>query len=125
MKRSEFKLPELKVGTLDSLIQLSDELAKADTYGESVSRKVATYFADILDNDRAQLKEHLKLANNIDPNGKNFYPDPTYPNLSLGMPIQMGRRKVSFENVITRISQSYKYIFNRNWSSPEEKIIFV
>ena len=72
MKRSEFKLPELKVGTLDSLIQLSDELAKADTYGESVSRKVATYFADILDNDRAQLKEHLKLANNIDPNGKNF-----------------------------------------------------
>ena len=114
MKRSEFKLPELKVGTLDSLIQLSDELAKADTYGESVSRKVATYFADILDNDRAQLKEHLKLANNIDPNGKNFYPDPTYPNLSLGMPIQMGRRKVSFENVITRIGQSYKYIFNRN-----------
>ena len=72
MKRSEFKLPELKVGTLDSLIQLSDELAKADTYGESVSRKVATYFADILDNDRAQLKEHLKLANNIDPNGKNL-----------------------------------------------------
>jgi len=66
--RSEFKLPELKVGTLDSLIQLSDELAKADTYGESVSRKVASYFADILDNDRAQLKEHLKLANNIDPN---------------------------------------------------------
>lgn len=92
MKRSEFKLPELKVGTLDSLIQLSDELAKADTYGESVSRKVATYFADILDNDRAQLKEHLKLANNIDPNGKNFYPDPfypnpIYPNFSLGMPI--------------------------------------
>ena len=44
-------------------------MAKADTYGESVSRKVASYFQDILDNDRAQIKEHLKLANNLDPNG--------------------------------------------------------
>ena len=85
MKRSEFKLPELKVGTLDSLIQLSDELAKADTYGESVSRKVATYFADILDNDRAQLKEHLKLANNIDPNGRIFTPT-RIPTVKLKIP---------------------------------------
>ena len=67
------KLPELKVGTLDSLIQLSDELSKSDNYGESVVRKVANYLNDILDNDKAQLVEHLRLPNNLQPNGKLDY----------------------------------------------------
>merc|ERR1712227_633395 len=73
--KSEFKLPELKVGTLDTLIQLSDELAKADNYGESVVRKVANYTLDVLEGNRQQQVENLTLANNIKPNvwtAKNF-----------------------------------------------------
>lgn len=37
----KFAVPDLKVGTLDSLMALSDELNKADTYVEGVARKVA------------------------------------------------------------------------------------
>ena len=58
-----------KVGTLDTLIQLSDELAKADNYGESVVRKVANYTLDVLEGNRQQQVENLTLANNVKPNG--------------------------------------------------------
>lgn len=73
--RSEFKLPELKVGTLDTLILLSDELAKADNYGESIVRKVANYTLDVLDGNKQQMVENLTLSNNQQPNlwtAKNF-----------------------------------------------------
>lgn len=36
-----FAVPDLKVGTLDSLMSLSDELSKVSAYVESVTRKVA------------------------------------------------------------------------------------
>jgi len=61
--KSDFRLPELKVGTLDTLIQLSDDLNKADTFGESTCRKVASYMIDILDGDQAQAVENLKMEN--------------------------------------------------------------
>ena len=59
-----------KVGTLDTLILLSDELAKADAYGESVVRKVANYTLDVLDGNKQQMVDNLTLANNIKPNRK-------------------------------------------------------
>jgi len=64
--KSEMKLPELKVGTLDQLIQLSDELSKADAFGESVCRKVSGCMLDILDGDKAQASEHLRMNNGKD-----------------------------------------------------------
>ena len=48
-KANRFNIPDLKVGTLDQLVGLSDDLNKLDTYVESVSRKLATSIGDILE----------------------------------------------------------------------------
>jgi len=42
-----FKIPALKVGTLDSLMNLSDKLAKVDTIVEGVTKKIERAFNDI------------------------------------------------------------------------------
>jgi V-type H+-transporting ATPase subunit C len=70
--KSEMKLPELKVGTLDQLIQLSDELSKADAFGESVCRKVSGCMLDILDGDKTQASEHLRMNNGKDSANSEF-----------------------------------------------------
>lgn len=61
----KFNMPELKVGTLDVLVGLSDELAKLDSFVESVVRKVAQYMADVLEDSRDKVQENL-LANGVD-----------------------------------------------------------
>ncbi|XP_051991902.1 V-type proton ATPase subunit C 1-A-like [Xyrauchen texanus] len=61
----KFNVPDLKVGTLDILVGLSDELAKLDAFIESVVRKVAQYMADVLENTRDKVQENL-LANGVD-----------------------------------------------------------
>ncbi|XP_016370358.1 V-type proton ATPase subunit C 1-B [Sinocyclocheilus rhinocerous] len=61
----KFNIPELKVGTLDVLVGLSDELAKLDSFVESVVRKVAQYMADVLEDSRDKVQENL-LANGVD-----------------------------------------------------------
>ena len=60
------------MGTLDTLILLSDELAKADNYGESIVRKVANYTLDVLDGNKQQMVENLTLSNNQQPNCNLF-----------------------------------------------------
>ncbi|XP_020296988.1 V-type proton ATPase subunit C [Pseudomyrmex gracilis] len=61
----KFHIPDLKVGTLDQLVGLSDDLGKLDTYVEQVTRKVATYLGEVLEDQRDKLHENL-LANNSD-----------------------------------------------------------
>jgi len=51
------------VGTLDQLVGLSDDLQKLDSYVESVTRKVANYLKEVLEDQRDKLAENL-LANN-------------------------------------------------------------
>uniref|UniRef100_A0A3Q1JRN0 V-type proton ATPase subunit C n=1 Tax=Anabas testudineus TaxID=64144 RepID=A0A3Q1JRN0_ANATE len=58
----KFSIPDLKVGTLDVLVGLSDELAKLDSFVESVVKKVAQYMADVLEDSRDKVQENL-LAN--------------------------------------------------------------
>ncbi len=53
----------LKVGTLDQLVGLSDDLGKLDTYVETVTRKIANYLKEVLEDQRDKLAENL-LANN-------------------------------------------------------------
>ncbi|XP_066978251.1 V-type proton ATPase subunit C [Macrobrachium rosenbergii] len=60
----KFHLPDLKVGTLDQLVGLSDDLAKLDTYVEGVTRKIAHYLAEVLEDQRDKLPENL-LANQM------------------------------------------------------------
>ncbi|XP_046558605.1 V-type proton ATPase subunit C-like [Haliotis rubra] len=57
----KFQIPDLKVGTLDILVGLSDELGKLDVFCESVTRKVAQYLGDVLEDKRDKLRENLKV----------------------------------------------------------------
>ena len=51
------------MGTLDSLVGLSDQLAKLDPFVESLVRHVAQYISDILDPDDApKLHENLLVG---------------------------------------------------------------
>lgn len=52
-----------QVGTLDQLVGLSDDLGKLDGYVETITRKVATYLGEVLEDQRDKLQENL-LANN-------------------------------------------------------------
>lgn len=61
----KFHIPDLKVGTLDQLVGLSDDLGKLDTFVEQVTRKVASYLGEVLEDQRDKLHENL-MANNSD-----------------------------------------------------------
>lgn len=62
----KFNIPDLKVGTLDTLVGLSDDLAKLDQYVEMVCHKLAAAIADTMESRKEiPLKEQL-LANNMD-----------------------------------------------------------
>lgn len=63
-KPYRFHIPDLKVGTLDTLVGLSDDLSKLDTFVESVSRKLAQSIGEILEKGQ-NLHEQL-LANGQD-----------------------------------------------------------
>ncbi|KAK3754601.1 hypothetical protein QZH41_019969 [Actinostola sp. cb2023] len=59
----KFSIPELKVGTLDTLVGLSDDLSKLDAFVDSVAKKVAHYMSDVLEGEHQdRVKENL-LAN--------------------------------------------------------------
>ncbi|XP_078255385.1 V-type proton ATPase subunit C 1-A-like [Rhinoraja longicauda] len=61
----KFPIPELKVGTLDSLVGLSDELGKLDTFVEGIVKKLAQYTADIMEDSKDKAQENL-LASGVD-----------------------------------------------------------
>lgn len=61
----KFQIPDLKVGTLDKLVGLSDDLGKLDSFVEQVTRKVASYLGEVLEDQRDKLQENL-MANNTD-----------------------------------------------------------
>ncbi|XP_018566843.1 V-type proton ATPase subunit C [Anoplophora glabripennis] len=61
----KFHIPDLKVGTLDQLVGLSDDLGKLDGFVEQVTRKVAHYLGEVLEDQRDKLQENL-MANNSD-----------------------------------------------------------
>jgi len=61
----KFHIPDLKVGTLDQLVGLSDDLGKVDSYVEQVTRKLANYLGDVLEDQRERLVENL-VANGQD-----------------------------------------------------------
>lgn len=61
----KFPIPDLKVGTLDSLMSLSDDLHKIDTMVESVTRKIATQLNDLMDTGaKGEKMEGLTVNNN-------------------------------------------------------------
>lgn len=61
----KFHIPDLKVGTLDQLVGLSDDLGKLDNFVDTVTHKVANYLGEVLEDQRDKLHENLQ-ANNGD-----------------------------------------------------------
>lgn len=59
------------MGTLDQLVGLSDDLGKLDSFVDSVTKKVASYLGEVLEDQRDKLSENL-LANNSTLKG-NFH----------------------------------------------------
>ncbi|VEL29078.1 unnamed protein product [Protopolystoma xenopodis] len=49
------------VGTLDLLVGLSDELSKLDLYAESITKKVAHYMGEVLEEQRHKLEDNLTV----------------------------------------------------------------
>nr|XP_033795096.1 V-type proton ATPase subunit C 2 [Geotrypetes seraphini] len=62
---SKFLIPDLKVGTLDALVGLSDELGKLDLFAESVIKKIAQYIGEVMEDSKDKVQENL-LANGVD-----------------------------------------------------------
>lgn len=53
----------MKVGTLDQLVGLSDDLSKLDTSAEAVIRKLVQYFTEVLEEDKSKIAENLVIGN--------------------------------------------------------------
>lgn len=61
-----FNVPDLKVGTLDVLVGLSDDLGKLDSYCESIAKKVSHYLGDVLEEEKKDKLQDNLLANGQD-----------------------------------------------------------
>jgi len=59
----KFAVPDLKVGTLDSLMSLSDDLNKIDVYVESVTKKIAAQLFEVVES-KTDKYENLTVNNN-------------------------------------------------------------
>ncbi|XP_032639237.1 V-type proton ATPase subunit C 2 isoform X1 [Chelonoidis abingdonii] len=59
---NKFLIPDLKVGTLDALVGLSDELGKLDSFAESIIKKIAQYIGEVMEDSKDKVQENL-LAN--------------------------------------------------------------
>jgi len=55
-----FNVPNLKVGTLDQLVEVSDDVTNLDSYSEQVMRKVASYTREIIQ-DPEELNQILLI----------------------------------------------------------------
>ncbi|XP_072263635.1 V-type proton ATPase subunit C 2 [Pyxicephalus adspersus] len=62
---AKFVIPDLKVGTLDALIGLSDDLGKLDVFAEGIIKKLAQYIGEVMDDSSEKAQENL-LANGVD-----------------------------------------------------------
>ncbi|ORZ29407.1 ATPase, V1 complex, subunit C, partial [Catenaria anguillulae PL171] len=62
---SPFVIPDLKVGTLDSLVKLSDELGKMDQVAEAASNKLVDLMKTLLNNDVKQVEATLTVGNRM------------------------------------------------------------
>ncbi|XP_070368715.1 V-type proton ATPase subunit C 2 isoform X14 [Equus asinus] len=62
---TKFMIPDFKVGTLDSLVGLSDELGKLDAFAESLIRRMAQSVVEVMEDAKGMAQENL-LANGVD-----------------------------------------------------------
>jgi V-ATPase subunit C len=63
---SQFNVPEFKIGTLDALIQQSEELGKLEGLCNSVVAKVGDTLRNILDGDEDKIQMHKSVNDSKD-----------------------------------------------------------
>ncbi|KAF1742450.1 hypothetical protein MXB_1989 [Myxobolus squamalis] len=56
-----FNIPDLKIGTLDSLMALSDELVKHDAYIETVTKRISRLILENSNNEMDKVAESLRI----------------------------------------------------------------
>jgi len=95
-----FPIPSLKVGTLDTLYTLSDELGKIDTYVEGVVKKIERSAFDVW---RSEPHQEGKEGGGKDKDGKDNYNKDNKENNTLEL-------KVSDRQLTTE-----SYLENFNW----------
>ncbi|KAJ0008763.1 hypothetical protein NQD34_016178 [Periophthalmus magnuspinnatus] len=62
---SKFSIPDLKVGILDSLLSVSDDLSRLDTVTESVIKKTCQCMKEVMEQSNDKMLENT-LANGVD-----------------------------------------------------------
>ena len=62
----KFEVPSLTVGTLDTLMTLSDDLVKTDTIVEQTVRKIEKTTAELFDRKASELSVGGEFRNAID-----------------------------------------------------------
>ena len=60
-----FNIPEFKVGTLDGLLQQSDELSKLESLCNSVVAKVGDTLKNVLDGDEEKISMHKNVNDSM------------------------------------------------------------
>ena len=60
-----FSIPEFKIGTLDALLQQSDELAKLEGLCNQVVAKVGDTLKNILDGDEEKIQMHKNVNDSM------------------------------------------------------------
>uniref|UniRef100_G3W3D9 V-type proton ATPase subunit C n=1 Tax=Sarcophilus harrisii TaxID=9305 RepID=G3W3D9_SARHA len=61
---TDFEIPDFKVGTLDSLISLSDELGRLDPFAESLMKKMTQCVIEVTEAKKGEVQEYL-LAHGV------------------------------------------------------------
>lgn len=62
-----FSFPELKIGTLDSLVSAGEDLVKMDATLETIVGRLITSLRNLLNNDLAQVKSSLLVNDGTPP----------------------------------------------------------
>ena len=62
-----FPIPEFKIGTLDALIQQSEELARLEGMCQGVVSKVGDTLKNILDGDEEKMAQHKSVNDSVFP----------------------------------------------------------
>ncbi|XP_049541812.1 V-type proton ATPase subunit C isoform X2 [Anopheles darlingi] len=102
----KFHIPDLKVGTLDQLVGLSDDLGKLDAYVEQTTRKIAAYLGDVLEDQRDKLYENLQANNKGSPGAEQQLVNPTEPTKQSAVPNGDNKQGFSRHSSVTTSSSS-------------------
>ena len=70
-RSAQFEIPSLHVGTFDTLMALSDELGRIDTFAEGVCRKIINTLAEVLANASDGLHHHTTTHHTNPQKSKN------------------------------------------------------